>query len=156
MGRRPDRFLKPVKSPTKRGYTRKPENRRIFAHLKGNGYYSKSLSRLSFLDHPIFYRIVGLSFSEESKLANTASAKKRIRSSERRRVRNRVVRSAGRTYVKKARTLIAAGKSQDAEEAVRQAISQLDKAAAKHVIHPRNAARRKGRLMAALAAARKA
>ena len=89
-------------------------------------------------------------------MANTASAKKRIRSSERRRVRNRVVRSAGRTYVKKARTLIAAGKSQDAEEAVRQAISQLDKAAAKHVIHPRNAARRKGRLMAALAAARKA
>lgn len=89
-------------------------------------------------------------------MANTASAKKRIRSSERRRVRNRVVRSAGRTYVKKARTLIASGKTEDAVEAVRQAVSQLDKAAAKHVIHPRNAARRKGRLMAALAAARKA
>lgn len=88
-------------------------------------------------------------------MANTASAKKRIRSSERRRVRNRAVRSAGRTYVKKARTLIASGNTQEAEEAVRQAISQLDKSAAKRIIHPRNAARRKGRLMAALAAARK-
>jgi small subunit ribosomal protein S20 len=88
-------------------------------------------------------------------LANTASAKKRIRSSERRRIHNRTYRAAGRTYVKKARTLIAAGKLPEAEEAVRQAISTLDKSATKGVIHPRNASRRKGRLMAALAAASK-
>ncbi len=117
-------------------------------------YYSKSLSRLSFLDHPIIYRIVGLSCSEDSQLANTASAKKRIRSSERRRIRNRLVRSAGRTYVKKARTLIAAGNLEEASEAVRTAVSKLDKAATKGVIHPRNAARRKSRLMSALAAAK--
>jgi len=89
-------------------------------------------------------------------LANTASAKKRIRSSERRRVRNRLVRSTGRTYVKKARTLIAGGKLDEASEAVRAAVSKLDKAAAKGVIHPRNAARRKSRLMSALAAAKAA
>lgn len=117
-------------------------------------YYSKSLSRLSFLDHPIFYRIVVLSCSEDSQLANTASAKKRIRSSERRRVRNRLVRSSGRTHVKKARTLITAGNLEEASEAVRLAVSKLDKAAAKGVIHPRNAARRKSRLMSALAAAK--
>ncbi|MCL4869255.1 MAG: 30S ribosomal protein S20 [Anaerolineae bacterium] len=88
-------------------------------------------------------------------MANTASAKKRIRSSERRRLRNRTFRVSGRTYVKKARALISGGKLEDAEAAVRQAASTLDKSAAKGIIHPRNAARRKGRLMRALAAAQK-
>jgi len=99
---------------------------------------------------------IGFKFSEDIKLANTASAKKRIRSSERRRVRNRLFRSTGRTHVKKARTLIAGGDAKAAQDAVRQAVSTLDKAAIRGVIHPRNAARRKSRLMRALAAANKA
>ncbi|MCI0395081.1 MAG: 30S ribosomal protein S20 [Chloroflexi bacterium] len=88
-------------------------------------------------------------------MANTASAKKRIRSSERKRVHNRQFRAAARTYVKKARQLIEQGNLQEAEEMVKKASSTLDKAARKGALHDRNAARRKGRLMAFLAAARK-
>ena len=50
--------------------------------------------------------------------------------------------------------LIAQGKLEEAEVEARKAFSILDKAARKSIIHPKNAARRKGRLMAALAAAR--
>jgi len=87
-------------------------------------------------------------------LANTKSAKKRIRSSLRRRERNRRFRVAARTQVKKARQLLADGNLDEAEVVVRDASSTLDKAARKGIVHPRNAARRKGRLMAALAKAR--
>lgn len=52
-----------------------------------------------------------------------------------------------RTAVKKARLLIEAGKLEEAREAVRAAISALDRAAEKGVIHKNNAARRKSRLM---------
>jgi small subunit ribosomal protein S20 len=78
-------------------------------------------------------------------LANTRSAIKRIRSSERRRVRNRIVRSSTRTYVKKARATILSGNP--SVEAIEKALSALDRAAAKGVIHKNNAARRKSRLM---------
>lgn len=80
-------------------------------------------------------------------MANHKSALKRIRSSEKRRQRNRVVRGSTRTAVRKARTTLQAGKVQDAESAVLGAISALDKAAEKGVIHKNNAARRKSRLM---------
>jgi small subunit ribosomal protein S20 len=87
-------------------------------------------------------------------MANIASAKKRIRSSARRRDRNRVYQSAARTYVKKTRQLINSGDIEAAEEMSRLAVSTLDKAARKGVVHPRNAARRKSRLMKALSAAK--
>ncbi len=87
-------------------------------------------------------------------MANIKSAKKRIRSSERRREHNSFFRSSARTYVKKTRQLIADGRLDEAEEMSRQAVSLLDKAARKGVIHQGNANRRKGRLMQALAAAR--
>ncbi len=89
-------------------------------------------------------------------MANTASAKKRIRSSAKRQERNRHFRAAARTYIKKTRALIASGDLESAEEMSRKAVSSLDKAARKGIVHPRNAARRKGRLMKALAAAREA
>jgi small subunit ribosomal protein S20 len=54
------------------------------------------------------------------------------------------------------RQLIAENKLDEAESVARQAYQTLDKAARKNVVHPRNAARRKGRLMAALAQARSA
>lgn len=87
-------------------------------------------------------------------MANIESAKKRIRSSLRRRERNRRYRTAARTYVKKARGLIQAGDLSAAEGVAREAVSTLDKAARKGVLHPRNAARRKSRLMKRLAAAK--
>jgi small subunit ribosomal protein S20 len=84
-------------------------------------------------------------------MANHKSAIKRIRQNEKRRIYNRMYRSRTRTFVKKARTVIAAGKSTDlALEATRAALRELDIAAAKGVIHKRNAARRKSRLMARL------
>jgi small subunit ribosomal protein S20 len=87
-------------------------------------------------------------------LANIASAKKRIRSSARRRERNRVYQSAARTYIKKTRLLIESGDLEAAEEMSLLAVSTLDKAARKGVVHPRNAARRKSRLLKALSKAR--
>ena len=87
-------------------------------------------------------------------MANIKSAKKRIRQTEKRTARNKVIRGSARTYVKKTRSLIASGKLDEADAMAVQAYSALDKAARKSVIHPRNAARRKGRLMAQLAKAR--
>jgi small subunit ribosomal protein S20 len=80
-------------------------------------------------------------------LPNTKSAMKAMRNSERRRVRNRVHRSSPRTYVKRARALIEAGRLEEAREAVQLAARALDRAAQKGVIHQNNAARRKSRLM---------
>ena len=56
-------------------------------------------------------------------------------------------RSRARTFIKKTDRLIAEGKLEDAAQAARQAMSALDKAAVKGVIHKNNAARRKARLM---------
>jgi small subunit ribosomal protein S20 len=91
---------------------------------------------------------------EVYQLANIQSAKKRIRQTARRTERNRVYRSAARTHIKKARQQIADGEIEEAEETARLAYKTLDKAARRRIIHPRNAARRKGRLMASLAQAK--
>jgi small subunit ribosomal protein S20 len=80
-------------------------------------------------------------------LANKKSAIKRLRSADRRRLRNRVFRGGARTIVRKARQLMEAGREEEAREAVRRAASALDKAAEKGIIHKNNAARRKSRLM---------
>lgn len=87
-------------------------------------------------------------------MANIKSAKKRIRQTSKRTQLNRVYRSSARTYIKKTRQLIEDGDLDEAELMARQAYQALDKSAQKRVIHPRNAARRKSRLMAALDKAR--
>jgi small subunit ribosomal protein S20 len=84
-------------------------------------------------------------------LANTKSAQKRVRANARRQSRNKMYRSRVKTLVKKAEQTIFAGKP-DAE-AVRLAMSTLDKAAVKGILHKNNAARRKSRLARKLAAA---
>jgi small subunit ribosomal protein S20 len=89
-------------------------------------------------------------------LANTKSAIKRLRSAERRRLRNRVYRGQARTVINKARRLMDEGRLEEAREAVREAASALDKAAEKGVIHKNNAARRKSRLMRQLNQAERA
>ncbi len=86
-------------------------------------------------------------------MANTRSALKAHRVSERRRERNRSVRSALRTYVKNARTSIAGEVSEDALERIKEAAKHLDQAASKGIIHKNQAARRKSRLMHQLAQA---
>lgn len=82
-------------------------------------------------------------------MANIKSAIKRIRSSERKRSRNKPVRTALKTFVKSAQSQIVGGSDTSAEAVVR-AISALDKAANKGIIHKNQAARRKARLMAKL------
>lgn len=80
-------------------------------------------------------------------MANTASAKQRIRNSARKARYNRLHRSRSRTAVKKTREAIAAKDLATARQQLLVAISYLDKAAGKGVIHKNNAARRKSRLM---------
>ena len=77
----------------------------------------------------------------------TKSAQKEIPVTERRRLRNKSVRSLCKTNITKAERLISSGELEAAQKAVVAAISSLDKAAEKGIIHPNNAARRKSRLM---------
>ena len=85
-------------------------------------------------------------------MANTKSAIKRIRQNQKRRLRNRYYRGQARTYVKQARQAITAEDLESAREKTFQAVSALDKAAEKGVLHKNNASRRKSRLMKQLAA----
>jgi small subunit ribosomal protein S20 len=85
-------------------------------------------------------------------MANTKSAIKRIEISEKRRLRNAAVKSETRTFVKRARTTITRA-PEEAPAVLREAISALDTAVKKGVIHANNGARRKSRLMKAFNAA---
>jgi len=86
-----------------------------------------------------------------ARMANTQSAKKRVRASLRKRDRNRSTRSAVKTLVSRARRPALPEAASLTSEEVRRAISALDKAAEKGVLHANNASRRKARLMSALA-----
>ncbi|MCD6400539.1 MAG: 30S ribosomal protein S20 [Anaerolineales bacterium] len=85
-------------------------------------------------------------------MANIQSAIKRIRQNEKRRQRNRVFRGRARTFVKKAHNAMEEGNLEEARARTLDAVSALDKAAGKKIIHKNNAARRKSRLMKHLAA----
>jgi len=80
-------------------------------------------------------------------VANIKSQIKRNKQNEKRRLRNRVFRGAARTAIKTAH--VAMEPSADAKVEVTTAIRALDKAAIMGAIHPKNAARRKSRLMKA-------
>ena len=77
----------------------------------------------------------------------SSSVQKQARVAERRRLRNKSVRSQCKTNVTKAEGLIFSGELEQAKQAVNVAIASLDKAAEKGIIHTNNAARRKSRLM---------
>lgn len=79
-------------------------------------------------------------------MANTASARKRIRTNERRHMRNTMVRSQLKTLVKKS-VQATTGKNEHSKEALAAALKALDQAAVKGVIHKNQAARRKSRLV---------
>jgi len=88
-------------------------------------------------------------------LANIKSAIKRNKQNEKRRLKNRIFRGRARTAVKNARTVLSGSDSETARQATLEAVSLLDKAAEKGVLHKNNAARRKSRLMRRLAALEK-
>ena len=79
-------------------------------------------------------------------MANIKSQIKRNLQNEKRRLRNRNSRGAARTAVNQARAAFDANEP-ETKTAILKAISALDKAAEKGIIHKNNAARRKGRLM---------
>ena len=85
-------------------------------------------------------------------MANIKSQIKRNKQNEKRRLRNRVYRGQARVAVRLARASMEEDKLTESKSAVFAAVSALDKAAEKGVIHRRNASRRKGRLMKKLAA----
>ncbi|MGH2606228.1 MAG: 30S ribosomal protein S20 [Anaerolineales bacterium] len=85
-------------------------------------------------------------------MANTSSAKKRIRQTERRRLRNRPILTKVRTYLKRAQAADPKTDPQAARSAVLAAVRELDLAVAKGVLHKNNAARHKSRLMRRLPA----
>lgn len=84
-------------------------------------------------------------------MANIKSAIKRNKQNEKRRLHNRVYRGGARKQVRKARLAIESGNFEAAREATLKAVSALDKAAEKGIIHKNNASRRKSRLMKQLA-----
>lgn len=79
-------------------------------------------------------------------MANIKSQIKRNRQNESRRVRNKGVRSALKTSTKKLLETSEAGDAAAAQEAFRAATRDLDKAAAKGIIHKNKAANQKSRL----------
>jgi small subunit ribosomal protein S20 len=79
-------------------------------------------------------------------MANTQSALKRIRRSEKARVRNAAVRSGVRTAVKTTRMVLGANTVDEARSNLARTIQILDKAVTKGVIHRNAAARKKSRL----------
>lgn len=81
-------------------------------------------------------------------MANHASALKRARQDQKKRSQNRVQKSAMRTTIKKVLAAVEAGDKDTAAVALKQAISQLDRAGRKRQIHPSQAARRVSRLNA--------
>ena len=78
-------------------------------------------------------------------MPNIQSAKKRVRVSEKKNLRNRIVKRGMRTTVRKLNTVIAED-PQHAVEALSNASAVIDKAAAKGVIHKNAANRKKARL----------
>jgi small subunit ribosomal protein S20 len=79
-------------------------------------------------------------------VANIKSQIKRNRQNERRRLKNKSVRSEMRTRTKTAVSAIEAG-AEDSVEAIRVAVRRIDRAAAQGVIHKNQASNRKSRLM---------
>jgi small subunit ribosomal protein S20 len=84
-------------------------------------------------------------------MPNTKSAIKAMRQSLKRRARNLVTKDKFKSAVKEVKKLIALGKKTEAMEMMKKAMSTLDKAAKKHVIHKNTASRKKSRLAKALA-----
>ena len=80
-------------------------------------------------------------------MPRSKSAEKTERSAGKRRLRNRSVSSATKTYVTKAEKLIASNEPESSQAAVMTATRVIDKAAQKGVIHRNTAARRKSRLV---------
>jgi small subunit ribosomal protein S20 len=89
-------------------------------------------------------------------MPTTKSAKKRLRQTEKRRIRNRSVKASLRTAVRKVRDAVADKKIELADAELRISAKKLDQAAAKNIIHRNKAARLKSRLQRLIKSGKKA
>ena len=83
-------------------------------------------------------------------MANIKQQQKRVLTNEKRRLRNKSVRSAARTEMRKFREAVEAGDKAAAEAQLRVASRKLDKAVTKGVFHRNNAANKKSSMAHAL------
>jgi len=81
-------------------------------------------------------------------MANTASARKRIRQTEKRTIRNRARKSRVRSFLRKVEQAIASGDKAQAQDAFKAAQPELQRAATKGVLHTNMVARKLSRLSA--------
>jgi small subunit ribosomal protein S20 len=79
-------------------------------------------------------------------MPHTKSAKKRLRQNVKQRARNRATKKAMKLQMKAVLQAVKSGPVEQLREEVRMASKKLDKAAAKRVIHPNLAARKKSQL----------
>lgn len=78
-------------------------------------------------------------------MPNIKSAKKRVRVSEDKALRNRMFKSEYKTTIKKYQAAVAAGDKDAAANLYKAAVKKVDQAAAKGIIHKNTAARKKSR-----------
>jgi small subunit ribosomal protein S20 len=83
-------------------------------------------------------------------MPNTKSAKKALRKSEKRRLRNRATKSAIKTYSRRVLELAESGDINASVSTLRRAISLIDKAVKRGILHKNTGNRKKSRLMIAL------
>lgn len=83
-------------------------------------------------------------------MANTRSALKRVRTSQKRRERNQSIKSRVRTMVRTFEEAVVSGESTVAAERFAQASSALDRAVSKGIVHKNMAARKKSRMASRL------
>src|SRR5262249_17260056 len=94
---------------------------------------------------PDYHRAIGPDVEGEP-MPHTRSAKKNLRKSEKRRLRNRAAKSAIKTQLKKVMAVAKEGTVEQLKAEVIVATKKLDKAAAKRIVHPNLAARKKSQL----------
>jgi small subunit ribosomal protein S20 len=82
----------------------------------------------------------------ETNLANSLSARKRARQSEKHRLRNASQRSHARTCIKKVLAAIESGDKSAAEVAYKAAVPAIDRSVSKGLMHRNKAARHKSRM----------
>ena len=83
-------------------------------------------------------------------MANIKSAKKRISVIEKKTLRNKMIKSKIKTYIKKLEAAIAANDKELAQKRLLETISEIDKAATKGIFHKNTAARKVSRLTKAV------
>ena len=87
-------------------------------------------------------------------MPNTASAKKRLRQNDKRRVHNRAAKSVMRSQIRRVREAVQAGDNDKAQSEFKVAQKKIDQAASKNLIHRNAAARTKSRLSKLIKAAK--